>query len=316
MRVLIFGAGSIGQTYGYILQRADVTVDVFVRPKYVDQARQGYRIYNRRQGFDNPQLFKPDQVLSAYDRLRREDYDLALLCISSTALVAGWLPDFAAAIGDTAVVSLTPGMKDEEILLQHLEKSQLGRGLITAVSYPAPLPGVEDCEPGTAFWFPPVAKALFEGPDAVVKPLVQALNKGGMKSRATTNVGAQSRMGSAVLMPVVAVLETLDWSLEALKKSGAQRKFLAQAIDEALTLMESRYKIKRPLPMRLLGPTTLKGLLTVAPKVPPFNLATYLQVHFTKVGDQTRLFLDDYCQSCDERGMDCPALHKLRDELP
>jgi ketopantoate reductase len=315
MRVLIFGAGSIGQTYGYILTRSGATVDVYVRPKYEADAETGYRLYERRKGFRAPLEFKPDRVLTTCDEVADVDYDVVVLCVSSTALRGDWLDDFAPAVGDTPLVSLTPGMEDEAILLEHFSEEQLGRGMITAVSYPAPLPGEGDIDPGTAFWLPPMAPALFEGPDQVVKPLADALTKGGMKSKVVDNVSEQSRMGSAVLMPFVAVLETLDWSFKALNKSGEARRFLDQAVEEALTLMETKFDSKRPLPFRFLGPLSWKGALIAGPMVTPFDLEEYLQRHFTKVGDQTRLFFDNYCRSCDELGLECPALAKLRDQL-
>ena len=315
MRVLIFGAGSIGQLYGHILAQSGATVDVYVRPKYAADAESGYRLYERRKGFRDPLLFKPDQVLTTCDEVADVDYDVVLFCVSSTALRGDWLDEFAPAVGDTALVSLTPGMEDEEILLRHFSEAQLGRGMITAVSYPAPLPSDGDVEPGTAYWLPPMAPALFEGPDEVVKPLASALTKGGMKSKVVDNVSEQSRMGSAVLIPFVAVLETLGWSFKALNKSRDARRFLDQAVEEALTLMEAKFDSKRPLPFRFLGPLSWKGALIAGPVVTPFDLEEYLQVHFTKVGDQTRLFFDNYCRSCDELGIECPALEKLRDEL-
>ena len=118
MRALIFGAGSIGQTYGYILTRSGATVDVYVRPKYAADAESGYRLYERRKGFRDPLEFKPDQVLTTCDEVANVDYDVVVLCISSTALRGDWLDGFAPAVGNTPVVSLTPGMEQNARIAQ------------------------------------------------------------------------------------------------------------------------------------------------------------------------------------------------------
>ena len=40
----------------------------------------------------------------------------------------------------------------------------------------------------------------------------------------------------------------------------------------------------------------LRLILLIAPKVTPFNLEAMLRVHFTKVGEQTRIMLQRYIE--------------------
>lgn len=315
MRVLIVGAGSIGQLYGMFLQRGGATVDVYIKPKYREDANAGYRLYDRRKGLRAPEVFTPDGVCTSPDDLSGDPHDVVLLCMSSAGLHGPWFEDFAPAIGDTTLISLTPGLDDRRFITDHIDDEQVGMGLITAVSYPAPLPGEEAAEPGTAYWLPPLTPAFFDGPLERLRPLMKTLNQGGMRARRMRDLSERAAMGTALLMPLVAVLEIVDWSIATLRKSKEHRNLLDEAADEALAVVEERFDTRRPLPTRILGPMTWRGLLIAAPVVPPFDLETYLQVHFTKTGEQTRMFIDGYIERRRSMEIPSPALEQLRGEL-
>ena len=311
MSILVVGAGSIGQLYGHCLARGGAQVGVYVRPRYTDEAHSGYRLYDLRRGFDAPETFSPDAVYSRPEELSATDHDAVLLCIPSDGLRGPWLEDFCRAIGDTPIISLTPGLGDRDYLRQYVADECLGIGLITAISYPCPMPGETVDEPGTAYWLPPLAPAYFEGPDEVLRPVTEPLGNGGMKARKIDAVATRSAFGSSLLIPFIAALESTGWSLPKLRRSRDRRRLLARACDEALEAVESKLDARRPFPVRFLGPTNWRGLLTVAPWFPPFDLEVYLQVHFTKVGKQTRMMLEDYIDRRREDGLDSPALQQL-----
>ncbi len=315
MKILIVGTGCIGQLYGHFLKQGGATVDACVRPRYADETREGFRLYDRDRGFDDAEEFTPDAVKPGPESVDGQDYDAALLCIPSTGLRSPWLRKFAAAIGTTPVISLTPGLRDREKIAQHIPDDQIGVGLITAVAYPAPLPGEDVDEPGTAYWLPPMAPAFFEGPGDIVEPVTNCLDKGGMKTRRVDDVTEKSAFGAAVLIPAVATLETLDWSLERLRSSRDERKLLKRAIDEAASAVENYLDTSRPLPLRFVGPSVLRGVLTAAPMMPPFDLETYLRVHFTKVGGQTRMALDEFIDRRRLDDLESPALKQLRETI-
>lgn len=315
MRILIVGAGSIGQLYGYCFAEGGATVDVYVRPKYADDARDGFVLYDRKRGLETSQHFEPSEVLSEPEDLEQRDYDAVVLCIPSNGLRGEWIEEFSANLGDALVVSLTPGLKDREFLAQYVDDDHLATGLITAVAYPAPMDGESAAEPGTAYWFPPLTPAMFEGPVDRLDPVLAALENGGMKTRQVKNLAHRAAFGSAVLLPSVAVLETVDWSFADLRSDRSRRRLLADAKDEALSAVELHLDTKRPLGARFLGPTTIRGLLLMAPVVPPFDLETYVRVHFTKVGEQTRLILEEYRARREDEGLESPALQQLLDEI-
>ena len=311
MRVLIVGAGSVGQLYGFFFQRGGAAVDVYVRPEYADEARAGFQLYDRKQGLTSPELFSPDGVATTPDDIETHSYDAVVLCIPSTGLHGDWFEDFASSIGDATLISLTPGLEDRDFITQFLDLSQVGVGAITAVAYPAPLPGESAEVPGTAYWFPPLAPAVFEGLPQRIDPVIAVLRKGGMNSRRIKDVTGKSAFVTGVLTPLVAALESADWSFSDLRSDKTKRRHLYDATQESLADVEAHLEQKRPLPMRLLSPTALRVGLSLAGAIPPFDLETYLQVHFTKVGAQTRRHLGEYIRRRGDRGMESPALEAL-----
>ncbi|HIA02218.1 MAG TPA: hypothetical protein EYN66_09955, partial [Myxococcales bacterium] len=48
VKVLIIGAGAVGQIYGYFLQRAGAEVSFFVKDKYAEECRQGFPLHHLR----------------------------------------------------------------------------------------------------------------------------------------------------------------------------------------------------------------------------------------------------------------------------
>lgn len=316
MRVLIVGAGSIGQLYGYYFQRGGAAVDVFVRPKYKAEAKEGFALYERKKGLQDPASFVPDGVLSAIDEVEERLYSAVVLAIASDGLRGDWFAALAAGIGDATLVSLSPALEDQEFLEGFLPAEQIVNGLITAVSYPAPMAGEEAQEAGTAYWFPPLTPAFFEGERERLIPLIEVLNRGGMTSRALKGLQSKAAFATAVLMPAVAVLETVGWSFKALRKDRERRRLLVAAAKETLAITEVLTGERRPLPMRFLSPSTLAMGLFFAPAVPPFDLERYVQLHFTKVGAQTRLYLADFIEERQKNGeLESPAIARLLQEI-
>ncbi len=315
MRILIVGAGSVGQLYGHVLKQGGADVGVYIRPKYVDQAREGYHLYERKRGFSQSERFVPDSIHTSPEEIVDQEFEAVLFCVPAPGLRGGWLEPFCEATGDATLITLTPGLDDRKFIARHCEEERIGVGLITAIAYPAPLPGEEVDEPGTAYWFPPMTPAMFDGPRERLEPVLQALKAGGMNSRFRKNLEVEAAYGAAVLNIFIAALEGADWSFDAVKGSAEIRKLIDAAWSEAMELIEDRFEKKPPLPLRFLGPTTLRGGLMMAPMVPPFDLETYLKVHFTKVGHQTRMTLDDYIERRIEHGWESPALEKIRAKL-
>ena len=69
--------------------------------------------------------------------------------------------------------------------------------------------------------------------------------------------------------------------------------------------------ITPPIKVALIEPWILAGLLRLAPAFTPFDLQTYIEYHFTKVGDQTRYLLRDYAETGGKQDQPVDALRAL-----
>src|SRR5689334_9158154 len=85
-RILIVGAGAVGQIYAKHLQRSGVHVAVLVKPKYAGAARAGFDLHRlslvrppRKERLDDLEVF--DDL----DEACEKNWDQIWLCISSAA---------------------------------------------------------------------------------------------------------------------------------------------------------------------------------------------------------------------------------------
>jgi 2-dehydropantoate 2-reductase len=321
MRVLIVGAGAVGQVYGYHLQRGGAEVAWFVKEVHAAVARQGFLLYplNRartRRATPPLERLSGCAVLTSPDEVRRAGpFDQVWLAISAPALRGAWLGPLLAAAGDATVVLLTPGIEDRALVVSHVPASRLVIGIIAFVAYPAPLAGeTRFPEPGLAYWLPPLLASPFAGPPAARRAVVRALKKGGLPAvalPARDRSGRAGAFGVALSMPLLMALEAADWSFARLRKSRELLDLWALATRQALGAAAAHTGL-RPPPVRLavstLGP---RWLLPLSRGVTPFPLETYLAYHFTKVGDQTRHYLRELIAWGREAGVPVDAIESL-----
>jgi len=115
-------------------------------------------------------------------------------------------------------------------------------------------------------------------------------------------------------MPLLMGLEASDWKFSTLSSSD----YGPQALDgvrEAIKIVSRHHTVSEPWWTKLLGKATLQAMLWIAPKVVPLPLEIYLDYHFTKVGDQTRLFMDTYIRMGQEQGLPTSSLETLRGQI-
>jgi len=317
MKALIVGAGAVGQVYGLTLQRAGLQVGVLVKPKHAAAARAGYVLHpvgEARVGF------QPDAcVVDAEGVAERGPWDQVWLCMSSPGL-RGWAeagPSLRAAGPDATVICLQPGLDDGAFVADRLgDAARVVQGLITMISWHAPLPGESLDPPGVAYWLPPAAAPPFSGDERRVDPVVRALGEGGYKARRVADVPTQTAFGAATLLPIIAALEAADWSLSELRR-GPWMGVGARAAKEGRSLAAAHLGVAggRSLIGALLTPTALGLGAALAPLAAPFPLETYLKAHFTKVGDQTLDHLRRYLDLGAERGLPTDHLRQLQEAL-
>jgi 2-dehydropantoate 2-reductase len=313
MRILLVGAGAVGQAYGRHLQLGGARVNFLVREPYAAACRAGLTLYplnrpkaTRRQ----PVPFAGFGVLTRTDEVATDTWDQVWLCISSPALQGPWLHELLQAIGNATLVFLQPGLRDRDIILERWPAERLVQGLITLLSYQAPLPGEHVPQPGVAYFFPPLSATPFAGPLDRTRAVVDALRAGNCRATVNSHVRKHAAIGSAVLMPHVLALETAGWSLQGLRKSPLLT-LAARASHEAIIIAARYNGFPPPAARHVVHPWLTQFVLGLAPHVLPFDLETYLRYHFTKVGEQTSAAMAVYVQLGAALGLPYTHLERL-----
>lgn len=306
-RVLVVGAGAIGTVFAHHLQRGGARVAVLDRSERVAELAAGvtliplHRFAPRRRPVRVllPEVYADPAELSG-------TWDQVYLCLPSPALRSGVLVGVGPHVGSATVVLLTAGLGDRELLAEHVPERQLVQGMISLVSYAAPLPSERVRRPGLAYWFPPGARTGFAGPADRAGAVVAALSAGGLPARVLPGART-SGASAALLMPHLVALEREGWSLSRLRRSPLLA-LASRAADEARIIVAAVEG--RPGP-RSVRPWLTRLLLPLAPHLLPFPLEAYLEVHFTKVGAQTTAFMEAFVERGRALGLEVGALRAL-----
>jgi 2-dehydropantoate 2-reductase len=312
------GAGSVGQTYAWFAHAGGAQVAFLVKPHHVQGLQGGLPQYllNRSSARSRPERLVDYTLVTSARELADWKPDVVFLCTSSDALRLPWVEELLHALPDTCtVVTLAAGIHDADRIRGLAGASRTVVGLIALIAYHAPLPGEQVPEPGNAIWFPPFSACPFDGPDAALAPILATLRRGGMPVRQQSHLDQATGWPNAFLMPFLVGLEASDWKFRTLLSTAAARQ-VCLAVDETCGVVATRVSTRRPLFTRILTPFTLRTILFAARFVVPIDLQTYLQVHFTKVGPQTRMFVDEYIDAAAAAGLPVTSLTGLRNRLP
>jgi 2-dehydropantoate 2-reductase len=305
-RVLIVGAGAVGQVFGAHLARGGAHITFLVKDKYVDECRRGFTLYPL--GEDGELRFDGFGVVTS---AAGATWDQVYLTVSSPALRGPWLDELARDTGDATIVKLQPGLGDRAYLEQRIAPARIVDGMINFLSYHAPLPGeTRFAAPGMAYWLFP-GKAPFSGADARVAAVVEALAAGGLPAKRVRDVPRTSALPGAILGAFIAALEAAGWSFARMRADGLV-ELGAHAAGEALRVVAHDLGTTVPFGLRLAAhPLAFRAILRVAPHVVPVDLETYLRVHFTKVADQMHAGMRDYLARASAAGLATPAIAEL-----
>jgi ketopantoate reductase len=316
LRILIVGAGAVGQVYGWHLQKGGAQVTFFVRPKHRAEASGDLRLYFMHGKHEREvHVWRADDVLTDADDAVARHFDQIWLCISTAALERSLdtkdeLHRLLEKTGGTTVVSMGPGLHLKALLAPYVPNRRRVDGGITMVSYQAPLVEGEVEAPGIACFLP--GPSPFSGPEA--QRVVDALRRGGGKAKVHADTGALMAYGSATLMPTMAALEGAGWKLAGLRK-GPWAELAADAAGEARAIVGAQVDASAPFGTAFIRATTLKLASWMAPKIAPFELEIYLRYHFTKVRDQTERLLARYVEEGERLGLPHAALSELRSRV-
>ena len=288
----------------------------FIKEKYRQDLANGLTLYNLNQDKKKkrPIAFNDYEIVTSWDTAAQKNWDQIYLCISSTALQQFDFQSLKSSLSEnTIVVMLQPGPNDHKLAAQSVPVAQLVQGMITLISYFAPLPTEDLTIPGVAYWLPPMAPSPFTGPSQHCIEIVNTFKKSNMDATVKPNLRNMAPYPTAALMTFLTALEASQWQFSALTKNADLQKAMIKAQRQAFAAIASDTNTRKPWWHRLIMPWLLNLLLKVAPKVVPLDLETYFQVHFTKVKDQTKLFMQTYISQASHHGQDAAELIALNE---
>lgn len=317
MKVLIIGAGAVGQVYAHHLVKGGAEVSFYIKEKYSAELQQGVHLYQHSVigkltgGRTKHTLFQDFKTISSTQELEAESYDYIINTVSSTALRSGWWEAFKNASGKALIIGLQPALDDTQFILKTLPEPRYIKGLIQFISYQSPLPGGKE-PAGYHYLLPPVA-GLFENAKGNASPLMSALIKGGFKAKKQNDLNFFSSSLSSISIPLTAALEKADWSIKKLLTDNNLKEGLASSLEANIAVSQA---LNKPASSpRLLKPWISGLLLKIMPAIFPFDIEVYLKFHFSKVGDQTRLMLEQYIAHAKVHQLDHSATSALLDSL-
>ncbi|GAA2650310.1 hypothetical protein GCM10010412_016000 [Nonomuraea recticatena] len=303
-KVLVVGAGALGQVFGSWLAEGGAEVSFLVRQGREGWAEDGVELFRLRKG--RPAVGRrlvPHQVIS---RPPREAWDMVWLCVDSPALRGDWTRELRAAAGAATVVTIGQDPHDLDTLAGVWPRESIVQVTPTLLAYQAPLEA-EVPGQGVAYWVPPGSAMGAAG--ARAPQVIDALRRGGARVRRVRKAGS-GEVAAARMVPYIAAIESAGWSLRAVRRrlGGA-----AAASREAVAVTAAQHGGRPPLSV----PAWAVGLaLRALPLLTPFDLQRYLEAHFTKVGAQTRLMLDGWIADGAARALPVTHLAALRGSLP
>ena len=313
MKVLVIGAGAVGQVFGYHLAAGGASVSFYIKPEHAAELDKGFDLYQHNlfgkvlKGRTRHHHFSQLSYVSDTASLGQESFDYILNTVSSTALRSGWWEAFKNASGDAYIVSLQPALDDVELILSTLPRERFIKGLIQFFSYQSPLPGSDEPK-GIHYLLPPVA-GLFENESGNASDLIEVLNKGGFKARHKPDLIFYSSSLSSISIPLTAALELSDWKISELIEGDNLQLGLnaAREANHAIAVALDRKQVS----LRFLRGWLVRLFLRIVPFVSPFDVEAYLKFHFSKVGDQTRLMLEQFVAHAKNRGLAHSASSRL-----
>lgn len=313
-KILLVGAGAVGQVYGKYLAAAGNDVSFLIKEKYVDEMAKGVVLYNinRDKQCQNPLRFSDYRTVTSWQAAAEQQWDMIVLCISSAALHDGL--DFEGlkhALKNGTLVMLQPGPEDMARVRQHIAETQIVQGMITLVSYHTPMPGETTTVPGTAYWLPPFAPMPFAGPVNRRSDVIQTFIGAKIAAKSIKDMREASLYSTAIFMVFLTALEASHWKFVVLRKDTAMIERMLKANQEAFDAISAKHHIRAPFWSKWVAPWMVKSLLQLAPRVTPFDLEQFFQVHFTKVKTQTKLFVNTYISHAAETGVPAQQLSLL-----
>lgn len=309
MRTLVVGGGAVGQVLGSHMASTGAPVHLMVKPGREQGAADGVALTRlRRLGSPSRTNFRPAGVVSSVGQAGDAEWDLVLLCVSSSALRGPWLAELAAVIGPASVVCIGQGPTDAATMYSTFGDD---RALFLVPSLLAWTGRLHDDAGGSdvSYWLPPGARQLVGGDNVRADALVAALRSGGLGARFEADAAYTGAHIAARTTPFVAALEASDWSFAALGRGSLADVARAAQQEAQAAIAAARDRTIRPA--RAPGRRTTQLVLALLRRSVPFDLERYVAKHFAKTSAQTQLMLDEWTELGRQHELPVRALEEL-----
>ncbi len=313
MRILIVGAGSVGQAFGFFLRRAGHDVTFWVRKPPVVTTIRLYQIdsFGRRREL-RPLELSP--LLVDGRSVDLANWDQAYFCVPSDAIREGLVERLAPWLGGATLVRLQPGLKDGEAFARGIDPDQVVGGMVSFVAFSVPLPEEPRVPPGTAVWIPPWTPVPFSGPRGRTGAVVAALRGGGLPARLHPHVELLTARLLALQTPLTAALACAGGKVSDLV-SGPWLEIGSRGVREAQAIVSKALGGRPSWPIRRMDPPLLRLALPVVAAASPFPLEKFLAAHHRKLSRQAVRHLDDYLEAGVALRQPADSLRELRGGL-
>lgn len=318
-QILVMGAGAVGLVYGKHFADGGHDVTFYVREKYRAEMVNGSVLYhiNSDKKLKRPIRFSNYKVVTTFEEIGQNKYDEVYITFSSTAVLKFDFITFKQHLqNEPTIVMLQASTDDRVLLLQHFEEEQLVQGMITLISYTAPLATETVSVPGIAYWLPPLVPMPVSGPQKRRDAVIQSFKSGKIRAKSSKSVQNEALYPSAFLGTFLTALEYKNWKFKDLGSDKSTLRDLNLAVGEVFNALEKQFEIKKPAALGLITkPFVTKIALKVAQKVMPMDLETYLEYHFKKVNDQTKMYMRNYQAMAEQNGSAYKTIAKLNQQV-
>ena len=135
-----------------------------------------------------------------------------------------------------------------------------------------------------------------------------------MKAKKHSNVAKLSAFPAAMLMSLMMSLEGAGWSFSRFA-SGSRLSEAVAVVKEALVIAAHHNQCSPPWWRPFISPRLIRIALALAPRIIPLPLEPYFKFHFSKVGDQTRLYIETYLEKGRSLGLPTEAMAGMSAEV-
>lgn len=313
MRVLVIGAGALGQVFGLHLATAGCDVEYLVKPGRAGPLRAGMAVQRLGRGRGTrPRQLRPAGVYETLSEAAAQGgWEMVWLCVQSPSLAGGWTAELRDAADGSTVVSIGQQIDDLSTLSAVLPAGQIVQVVPSLFAFAAPdgqqgSPG----SPGVEFWVPPGSVLSVAGAPERSTTVAEALRTAGLRAKAAPQRG-RGEMAAAANTPFFTAAGLAGGSLRAAWPVFADASLAAR---QATRIVAARFGLKPPA-TAMTSAQGARAAFTLLSRLAPFDFAAYASAHVAKINTQTLDALNAWIREGQRRDMPTGALSHFRTYL-